>query len=107
MGISVANATPNRLNNMLHEFSEVEVEIFMGLTFMVVFGATMMPHVFRNGLTWTMVLYAVVSLVFVRPATVAISLIRERLHPLTVLFLGWFGPRGIASILYIFIGVGD
>ncbi len=25
------------------------------------------------------------------------------MRPVTTLFLGWFGPRGIASILYIFI----
>jgi NhaP-type Na+/H+ or K+/H+ antiporter len=32
---------------------------------------------------------------------VAISLIGAKLRPVTVLFLGWFGPRGIASILYV------
>jgi NhaP-type Na+/H+ or K+/H+ antiporter len=32
-----------------------------------------------------------------------ISLIGSKLNPITTIFLGWFGPRGIASILYIFI----
>jgi NhaP-type Na+/H+ or K+/H+ antiporter len=32
---------------------------------------------------------------------VAISLLGAKLRPVSVLFMGWFGPRGIASILYI------
>ena len=38
---------------------------------------------------------------------VAISLMGSGLDRFTVLFLGWFGPRGIASILYLLIAVGD
>jgi NhaP-type Na+/H+ or K+/H+ antiporter len=33
---------------------------------------------------------------------VAISLIRSKVRPPTILFLGWFGPRGLASIQYLF-----
>ena len=33
---------------------------------------------------------------------VTLGLIRTRVRPVTALFLGWFGPRGVASILYIF-----
>ena len=32
---------------------------------------------------------------------VAISLLGTNLQPVSVLFMGWFGPRGIASILYV------
>ena len=47
-----------------------------------------------------MKLYAVLSLTIVRIAAVAISLIGTRLKLETFLFLGWFGPKGIASILF-------
>jgi NhaP-type Na+/H+ or K+/H+ antiporter len=43
------------------------------------------------------------SLVLIRPLAVAISLIGTKVRPITAIFIGWFGPRGIASILYIFI----
>lgn len=43
--------------------------------------------------------YAAVSLTVVRMAPVAISLMGMRLHRSTLLFLGWFGPRGLASIV--------
>lgn len=45
------------------------------------------------------VLYAIVSLTVVRMLPVAISLIRTRLSFQTVIFMGWFGPRGLASIV--------
>jgi len=45
------------------------------------------------------VLYAVISLTVVRMLPVTIALIGTRLSPATVLFMGWFGPRGLASIV--------
>ena len=50
-------------------------------------------------LTLTSVLYAVLSLTVVRMIPVAISLVGTRLSPATVAFMGWFGPRGLASIV--------
>ena len=44
-------------------------------------------------------LYAVLSLTVVRMLPVAIALIGTRLNSATVLFMGWFGPRGLASIV--------
>ena len=44
-------------------------------------------------------LYAVLSLTVVRMLPVAIALIGTRLSRSTVLFMGWFGPRGLASIV--------
>jgi NhaP-type Na+/H+ or K+/H+ antiporter len=48
---------------------------------------------------WTHWLYAVLSLTVVRMLPVAIALIGARLSRATVLFMGWFGPRGLASIV--------
>ena len=39
----------------------------------------------------------------VRAVPVALSLTGARLAPSTVLFLGWFGPRGLASIIYLLL----
>lgn len=49
-----------------------------------------------NGLHF---LYAGLSLTVVRMLPVAIALWGTRLSPATVLFMGWFGPRGLASIV--------
>jgi len=49
--------------------------------------------------TLPIVLYAVASLTVVRMLPVALALIGTRLSRATVLFMGWFGPRGLASIV--------
>jgi sodium/hydrogen antiporter len=45
------------------------------------------------------VVYAILSLTVVRMLPVALALLGTRLSRPTVLFMGWFGPRGLASIV--------
>jgi NhaP-type Na+/H+ or K+/H+ antiporter len=45
------------------------------------------------------VLYAVLSLTVVRMIPVAVAVMGTRLSTASVLFMGWFGPRGLASIV--------
>jgi NhaP-type Na+/H+ or K+/H+ antiporter len=45
------------------------------------------------------VLYAILSLTIVRMVPVAVALIGTRLSRASVVFMGWFGPRGLASIV--------
>jgi NhaP-type Na+/H+ or K+/H+ antiporter len=49
--------------------------------------------------TAPMLLYAILSLTVVRMVPVAVSLYGSRLSRASVLFMGWFGPRGLASIV--------
>jgi NhaP-type Na+/H+ or K+/H+ antiporter len=56
-----------------------------------------------SDLTWRIALYAVLSLTVVRMLPVAISLVGSRSPLPTVGFLGWFGPRGLASIIFALI----
>jgi sodium/hydrogen antiporter len=44
-------------------------------------------------------LYAILSLTVVRMLPVAIASIGRGLTPASVVFVGWFGPRGLASIV--------
>ncbi|MBP9901194.1 MAG: cation:proton antiporter [Verrucomicrobiota bacterium] len=55
----------------------------------------------RNGQNFTVahVVYAVLSLTVVRMLPVAAALVGTSLSRATVLFMGWFGPRGLASIV--------
>jgi NhaP-type Na+/H+ or K+/H+ antiporter len=62
------------------------------------FGAVMTTAL--GGTTWETVVFAIGALTVVRIGAVAISLVGTRLHALTVLFIGWFGPRGLASIVF-------
>jgi NhaP-type Na+/H+ or K+/H+ antiporter len=53
------------------------------------------------------VLYAVLSLTLVRMLPVAISMIGTRLSAASLLFMGWFGPRGLASIVLGLVVAGQ
>jgi sodium/hydrogen antiporter len=52
-----------------------------------------------GSLSWQLVLYALLSLTVIRMLPVSLSLLRTRLRGVSVLFAGWFGPRGLASIV--------
>ena len=101
LGMTAANTTKKEDTEVLYEYAEVEVQGLMMLTFMIVFGAVMLPLALDQ-FDGPMLLYAVLSLAVIRPLVVGISLIRTKVKPVTTGFIGWFGPRGVASILYIF-----
>ena len=100
-GIVSGNRINPEVGGTLYEHVEVEISLLLLLTFLI-FGAVLLPPAL-TALTPMMALYAFISLTLVRMVPVAISLIGSRVRPVTTLFLGWFGPRGIASILYIYI----
>lgn len=56
-------------------------------------------------LTWQNIVFAVLSLTVLRMVPVALSLIGSGLRPQTVAFIGWFGPRGLASIIFALIAL--
>jgi NhaP-type Na+/H+ or K+/H+ antiporter len=53
------------------------------------------------------VLYAILSLTLIRLLPVAISMIGTRLSAASVLFMGWFGPRGLGSIVLGLVAVQE
>ena len=73
-------------------------ELLNAVTF-VVFGAAILGPAFDE-LSWRYAAYAVVSLTVVRMIPVAVALAGTRARPQTVAFVGWFGPRGLASIVF-------
>ncbi|MDZ8171452.1 cation:proton antiporter [Microbacterium xanthum] len=58
-------------------------------------------------LTWQVLLYAVASLTVVRMVPVAIALAGRRVGLPTMAFIGWFGPRGLASLVFLLIATGE
>jgi NhaP-type Na+/H+ or K+/H+ antiporter len=100
MGAVAGNLGREDRAKIVSHYVEVEVQILILLTFLI-FGAVMLPPAL-DGLNGTVALYALISLTLIRMLPVAISMIGARVRPITTAFLGWFGPRGVASILYIF-----
>jgi NhaP-type Na+/H+ or K+/H+ antiporter len=73
-------------------------EVFSAVTF-IVFGAALLGPVLGD-VTWSVALYAILSLTVVRMLPVAVAMIGTGARRPTVAFLGWFGPRGLASIVF-------
>jgi NhaP-type Na+/H+ or K+/H+ antiporter len=65
-----------------------------------VFGAVALGKGFQD-VSWQVIAYAVLSLTIVRMLPVAVALIGVEMRGDSKLFLGWFGPRGLASIVFI------
>ena len=65
----------------------------------IIFGSFVISSYIHN-FTWQIVLYAVLSLTLVRIIPVLISLTKSRCSVKEELFIGWFGPRGLASIVF-------
>jgi NhaP-type Na+/H+ or K+/H+ antiporter len=58
-------------------------------------------------LSWQLVVYAALSLTLVRMLPVALAMIGSGASWRTVGFLGWFGPRGLASIVFAVLSVQE
>jgi sodium/hydrogen antiporter len=53
----------------------------------------------------TVIVYAVLALTVMRMLPVALALAGSGLDRVTVLFMGWFGPRGLASVVFVLLGL--
>ncbi|MGA9859624.1 MAG: cation:proton antiporter, partial [Solirubrobacteraceae bacterium] len=74
-----------------------------GLTFLA-FGAVLMGPTLAH-LSVAIVAYAVLSLTVIRMVPVALAMLGTGARRQTTAFLGWFGPRGLASIVFAVIVV--
>lgn len=103
-GLTLGN-TARGVCECLYEFGEAEGQLLTLMVFLA-FGATMVPEAIPY-FTGGAVLYALFSLTIVRMVPVALSLLGTGLRPTSIAFLGWFGPRGLASILFALLVVEE
>lgn len=91
------------IKERIQEFGEAEGQQLILFVFLI-FSMVMIPVAAQY---WDMksLIYAILSLSVIRMVPVAISLIGKNIDIYTILFIGWFGPRGIASVLYLLLVV--
>ncbi len=87
----------------LYDFAEEEGQLLGLLTFLV-FGAALLPEALGEAGP-QVILYAVLSLTVIRMVPVAAALLGSGQGAARVAFMGWFGPRGLASILFALLVV--
>ena len=103
-GMTLGN-TARGVCSCLYEFGEAEGQLLTLLVFFA-FGAAVVPAALVD-VTSSAVLYALLSLTLIRMVPVALSMLGTGLRPASVAFLGWFGPRGLASILFALLIVEE
>jgi NhaP-type Na+/H+ or K+/H+ antiporter len=98
---SVIKRDPEEMNRLTEEVGSV----LNGVTF-VLFGAILLGPALGE-LSWELALYAVLSLTVVRIVPVAIAMLGSHARRPTLAFMGWFGPRGLASIVFAVIVIEE
>ena len=97
--------TGGRRGEPLMPFVE-ETGALVSLLVWLAFGAVALVPAMKT-LTWPMVLYAILSLTVVRMVPVAIALAGTRLGWATVSLVAWFGPRGLASVVFALLALEE
>ncbi|HSZ40348.1 MAG TPA: cation:proton antiporter [Trebonia sp.] len=83
-----------------------ETGALVSLLVWLAFGAVAVVPAMQS-LTWQTVLYAVLSLTLIRMVPVALSLLGAGLGRAAIGFVGWFGPRGLASVVFALLALED
>jgi NhaP-type Na+/H+ or K+/H+ antiporter len=96
VGGLVVGPTVERVGEQLIRFTETEGQL-LNLSVFFIFGVLVLGAI--QPLSWEVALYALLSLTLIRMLPVALSLYGTNLRSASVLFAGWFGPRGLASIV--------
>lgn len=91
--------------HFISEFMEGVGQLLTMFAFLA-FGVLMLPDGLAH-MTWKVVVLALLFLTVVRMLPIWVSLIGTGLALREKLFLGWFGPRGIASILFTLIMIDE
>ena len=106
-GIAFGAGADTKVVDVEHavELPELLGEV-MALVVWFLFGAVLVPLAVHS-FSVEMLVYALLSLTLVRLAPVALALLGSGLDGGTVLFVGWFGPRGLASVVFALLAVEE
>lgn len=96
-GLLFGNVVKGRCK-FIYEFNESEGQMLTWGAFFLL-GLALVPEAIHH-LTMPVLAIILLSLFFVRPAAIWLSLIKTDAPPITRLFFGWFGPRGLATALF-------
>jgi len=97
-GMLLGSRTPE-IRERIREFGEAESHAMILFIFLL-FGLILVPFSYPFW-DWQALAYALLSLTVIRMLPVAICLRGSGLTSGSINFIGWFGPRGIASVLYL------
>jgi NhaP-type Na+/H+ or K+/H+ antiporter len=102
-GLAFGSTVKERVKHVA-KFVESEGQILVWAAFLLI-GIVLLPDALHH-LNLPILAFICLSLFVIRPLAIWISLIGTDAQPLTRLFFGWFGPRGLATALFALLIVG-
>ena len=84
-----------------------DASLFASFLVWVIFGASFVGPMLAGSVDVPAIVYALLSLTVVRMAPVAIALIGKGFRGKTIAFMGWFGPRGLASVVFTLLVIEE
>ena len=97
-GLAAGTMVRGHIEDEAFHLPEQMADILGAIGFLLLGAGLLAPVLSRA--TPLMVLYAVLSLTLIRVLPVAVSMVRTGFAAATVGYIGWFGPRGLASIVF-------
>lgn len=76
----------------------------LGYSVWLVFGLVAVPVILSEA-GWRELAVAVLALVVIRPVAMAAALLGTGFAAVSVLFVGWFGPRGLVTVVFVLIAL--
>jgi NhaP-type Na+/H+ or K+/H+ antiporter len=104
-GLTAGMMVRGHVKDAAFHLPEEVAEVLAAVGFLLLGAGLIGPILGRA--TPEMVIYAVLSLTILRIGPVAIAMFRTGFAPPTVAYVGWFGPRGLASIVFAGIVVEE
>jgi len=104
-GLTAGMMVRGRVDDDAFHLPEEVAEVLAAVGFLLLGAGLIGPILGRA--TPEAVIYAVLSLTIVRMIPVAVAMLRTGFAPPTVAYVGWFGPRGLASIVFAGIVVEE
>ena len=97
-GLSAGTMVRGRVDDAAFHLPEQAADALAAVGFLLLGAGLLAPVLSRA--TPSIVLYAVLSLTVIRILPVAIAMVGTGFSPASVLYIGWFGPRGLVSIVF-------
>jgi sodium/hydrogen antiporter len=106
-GLAFAMANQRSAVELQTQFADATGQL-LELVVFALFGAAAVIDGWRNA-SWRVIVFSVVALIVVRLVAVSVAMIRSDLPARSRLFIGWFGPRGIGTLVLglLLIGRGE
>ncbi|MFV2062682.1 MAG: cation:proton antiporter [Chloroflexota bacterium] len=102
-GLGFGIGTRHKARSAL-SFTEAQ-SVLLSIFVWIVFGIVVLSDQLNEGFDAAVVSYALLALTVLRMIPVAVALAGEKFDRVTVAFIGWFGPRGLASMVFAILGL--